>query len=503
MVKMSWFVFIYGLLFSLNFISYECEGRIILPPDGTNRLTILPGESDSIIWNFDDDISAVASRSWSFTSSDGLRKGILGAISWNSQPVMQKKILPRISITNPATLALNNVNQSYDGTYTFSLASTDTDKSDVRVFIANAPNVTFSCSSAVTVNEGDNFTCVCRGEGGNPPADVTWYKDGTQIGGTGKEKKTLTLSDVSRTNRGTYECEARSHTDDRFADKKSIEVEVNYPPERTRLNYDPKSLTITCDGGKARPPARFEIFFNETKLVMNETKLAMNETKLAMNETKLAMNETKLLAMNETKLAMRGKTYTIPERNSIYSGNYRCDAINKLGRRSSSSEYILPGVPPTTRPPTTSTTQGNQTVKPKDTSIAENECGNYFASGFLNVKGEATGSKVDFESCGTVVTLVSGFILGILFSYIVRCSYRRWFRNGTTERNLEPKITETDTTYQELDLSKMNKEDNYQSLRVNAASYNAGNQAGNDDNSTYTELTDKTRDVEDVYQSLT
>ena len=57
---------------------------------------------------------------------------------------------------------------------------------------------------------------------------------------------------------------------------------------------------------------------------------------------------------------------------------------------------------------------------------------------------------------------------------------------------------EVDTTYQELDLTKMNKEDNYQSLRVNAAS----NDAANDHDSTYTELS-KTRDVENNYQSLT
>jgi hypothetical protein len=57
--------------------------------------------------------------------------------------------------------------------------------------------VTINCSSAVIVNEGDDFTCVCRGEGGNPPANVTWYdKDGVQIGGTGKEEQTLTRSNV-------------------------------------------------------------------------------------------------------------------------------------------------------------------------------------------------------------------------------------------------------------------------------------------------------------------
>ena len=93
-----------------------------------------------------------------------------------------------------------------------------------------------------------------------------------------------------------------------------------------------------------------------------------------------------------------------------------------------------------------------------------------------------------------MVSLVSGIIVGILLSCIVWCSHRRWFRNRKPERNPEPQTNEVDTTYQELDLTKMNKEDNYQSLKVNAAS--------NDDDSTYTEL-NKTRDVENNYQSLT
>ncbi len=93
-----------------------------------------------------------------------------------------------------------------------------------------------------------------------------------------------------------------------------------------------------------------------------------------------------------------------------------------------------------------------------------------------------------------VVILVSGIIIGILFSYIVSCSRRRWFRNRKPQRTPEPQPTAVDTTYQELDLTKMNKEDNYQSLRVNVAS--------TDDDSTYTQLS-KIRDVEDNYQSLT
>jgi MFS superfamily sulfate permease-like transporter len=92
-----------------------------------------------------------------------------------------------------------------------------------------------------------------------------------------------------------------------------------------------------------------------------------------------------------------------------------------------------------------------------------------------------------------VVILMSGIIIGILLSHIVSC-FRRKFRSRKPQSNPEPKSTEVDTTYQELDLSKMNTEDNYQSLRVNAAS--------NDEESTYTEL-NKIRDVEDNYQSLT
>jgi hypothetical protein len=89
-------------------------------------------------------------------------------------------------------------------------------------FISVAPTVTINCSSSITLYEGDNFTCVCRGEGGNPPADVTWYKDGVQIGGTGKEEQTLTLSNVDGTDTGTYKCVAQSYTH-ATPDEKSIE----------------------------------------------------------------------------------------------------------------------------------------------------------------------------------------------------------------------------------------------------------------------------------------
>ena len=80
------------------------------------------------------------------------------------------------------------------------------------MFISVKPTISINCSSLNTINEGDNFSCECRGEGGNPPAKINWYKDDLQIGGTGREKQTLNLSHVDHKASGTYKCEARSYT---------------------------------------------------------------------------------------------------------------------------------------------------------------------------------------------------------------------------------------------------------------------------------------------------
>ncbi len=83
--------------------------------------------------------------------------------------------------------------------------------------------MTFSCPSPTTVNEGDNFTCACRSQGGNPPANVTWYKDGVQIDETGMKEQILTLSNIDKTDSGKYKCVAQSHS---LTDERSIEIIV-------------------------------------------------------------------------------------------------------------------------------------------------------------------------------------------------------------------------------------------------------------------------------------
>ena len=79
-----------------------------------------------------------------------------------------------------------------------------------------------NCTRRITLNKIDEVTCVCRGEGGVPPANVTWFKNGEKFGETEKLKNALTLSNFNGTANGTYKCEARSHTNNSFKD--SIEI---------------------------------------------------------------------------------------------------------------------------------------------------------------------------------------------------------------------------------------------------------------------------------------
>ena len=87
--------------------------------------------------------------------------------------------------------------------------------------------MTFNCSNITTLNEGDDFSCLCRGKNGNPPANVTWYKDDRKIGKTRKKEQLLTLRNVDDTDSGTYKCVAESYPDEKYSDEKSIKILVH------------------------------------------------------------------------------------------------------------------------------------------------------------------------------------------------------------------------------------------------------------------------------------
>ena len=93
----------------------------------------------NIKWSFNDDVSQVLSRVWSFTSSDGsFVNKRLAVIIFDGQPQIEDSGLSGVSIVKPATLLLKNVNQTYNGTYRFDLSGRDgSGSSQVVVIIAS------------------------------------------------------------------------------------------------------------------------------------------------------------------------------------------------------------------------------------------------------------------------------------------------------------------------------------------------------------------------------
>ena len=85
--------------------------------------------------------------------------------------------------------------------------------------------VTVYCSSRITLNTSDDFTCKCKGQGCNLASNVTWYKGNVQIRGTRKEEQILRLLNVGKDDSGIYRCEAKNHK--QAKNETRIEIIVN------------------------------------------------------------------------------------------------------------------------------------------------------------------------------------------------------------------------------------------------------------------------------------
>ena len=125
----------------LDYLEYLLHrlGQIKSPTNGTT-LTFLPGTTDKIDWSYVGAISQIKFRTWLFKSRDGSRRGDLVVIFEDGEPESKNlSLLPRFEIQKPATLILMNVDETYNGMYTFVLlrkGSFDTDTSEVTIYIA-------------------------------------------------------------------------------------------------------------------------------------------------------------------------------------------------------------------------------------------------------------------------------------------------------------------------------------------------------------------------------
>ena len=326
----------FGFLFFLGLSClFLCKGLVFSPSKGTSR-TFTPGSTEKLVWLFEDDRKSFGYRLWSFTPSDGQPLVRLAKFNGDGKDEILATSYD-VAVEKPATLVLKNVNLTYNGTYRLSLPPYT--PSDVFVYIAVRPTATAS-HNIITVNEGGDVSCLCQGQGGNPPADVTWYKDNRKIGGTGKEQNTLTLKNVTNEkHNGSYKCVAQSHPDKMFQHEDKLEVIVYYKPKKTKINvreeaYVGEKLVINCSS-EGFPVPSFTITHNVT-----------------------------------TNIVSNQSWYIKDKVDHRDAGLYECIAKNFLGNVTDSGNLIVkekrPSTKSTRQKPTTQSTRGKTTVRTKD-----------------------------------------------------------------------------------------------------------------------------------------
>ncbi|XP_028399372.1 uncharacterized protein LOC114522819 [Dendronephthya gigantea] len=212
---------LFHTIFGLIFVLWPCQGQIISPPGG-DELTFLLGSNATIAWSTRDPDNVVT-RSWTFI---GNKTRLIASSGVKGAGLQYFGSGLDVKIQGLETLVLINVNESYDGIYRFGILHPVTGSyvSDVRVIIPVRPVVSLDCSTLITLNEGENFVCLCRSEDGKPPANVTWYKNEVKFTDVGTEKQILNLINVSSTDGGTYKCVATNYPDENYTGEKFIQV---------------------------------------------------------------------------------------------------------------------------------------------------------------------------------------------------------------------------------------------------------------------------------------
>ena len=97
----------------------------------------MSGSTQTLNWTFNDPISQVNFRQWTFTGSDGSSAEQLATITADGDPVLSTTSSLLFAIEKPGALVLKSINVTYNGTYQFHLVAIGGGViSNVIVFIA-------------------------------------------------------------------------------------------------------------------------------------------------------------------------------------------------------------------------------------------------------------------------------------------------------------------------------------------------------------------------------
>uniref|UniRef100_A0A8C1MMX1 B-cell receptor CD22 n=1 Tax=Cyprinus carpio TaxID=7962 RepID=A0A8C1MMX1_CYPCA len=209
----------------------------------------------------------------------------------NSQPLTERR-------DRNNQLLLQSVRREDAGRYSCALQEHTYISPAVQLSVTYPPkSVSVSISSSGEIVEGDSVTLSCSSDS-NPPANISWFKEGTFVG----SGRIYSISKISSDHSGEYKCKSSNQHGEKYSD--TVTLNVMYPPKNISVSISSSgeivegdSVTLSCSSD-SNPPAEISWF-------------------------------------KERMFVGSGRNYSISKISSDHSGEYKCKSRNKLGEKDS------------------------------------------------------------------------------------------------------------------------------------------------------------------------
>uniref|UniRef100_A0A8C1BP04 Ig-like domain-containing protein n=1 Tax=Cyprinus carpio carpio TaxID=630221 RepID=A0A8C1BP04_CYPCA len=201
--------------------------------------------------------------------------------------------------------SISNISSGHSGEYKCKSRNKHGEKySDAVTLNVMYPpkNVSVSISPSGEILEGDSVTLSCSSDS-NPPAEISWFKEGTFVG----SGRNYSISNISSGHSGEYKCKSRNQHGEKYSD--AVTLNVMYPPKNVSVSISPSgeivegdSVTLSCSSD-SNPPAEISWFKGGT-------------------------------------FVGSGRNYSISKISSNHSGEYKCKSINEHGEKLSDTVML-------------------------------------------------------------------------------------------------------------------------------------------------------------------
>uniref|UniRef100_A0A9J8C2D2 B-cell receptor CD22 n=1 Tax=Cyprinus carpio carpio TaxID=630221 RepID=A0A9J8C2D2_CYPCA len=220
----------------------------------------------------------------------------------NSQPLTERR-------DRNNQLLLQSVRREDAGRYSCALQEHTYISPAVQLNVTYPPKDSFvEVSPSVEIVEGDSVTLSCSSDS-NPPAEISWFKEGTFVG----SGRIYSISNISSNHSGEYKCKSRNKHGQKDSD--AVTLNVTYPPKSISVSINGSgeiaegdSVTLICSSD-SNPPAEISWFKGGT-------------------------------------FVESGRIYSISNISSDHSGEYKCKSRNKHGQKDSDAVTLNVTYPP-------------------------------------------------------------------------------------------------------------------------------------------------------------